>query len=635
MLDKAVAIYRKDRNLHGLLLALIRRANTLRISGEYAASLQDVQEALSLAETDTGLQIYYAESLRLKGLNLYRLGESRQALDALERSLSLYTALNETSRIPTILMETSMVHGATGDLESAKRSYHEVLKLKQAEGDLYAQAEILNNLGVLYHQLGEYELASEMYENGLACARKSRNQRAEGLILTGLGDLYGEVEEFDVALESYQQAEVVASWLPGFFISNYLIIARAGLSLAQGDVEKAANVIKMFRKKMKASQSAYERGLWNLIEARLHLLKMEPKKAIPLLKECKAFFTHDGRDQETIWSVIWLTAAYEQTGHRDEACAQIRGVLSGGNASNHALLVAIRQASPWLKELQVDKQIGRQLGGVLEKSQRLTARLPAIRRTLRRHAQSIQMPPASLAIRAFGRPEVSVNGRLLTMSDWRTQSVRDLFFFFLLNQEMVTKEQLWDSLWPDTSDSQVLKARFKNEIYRLRRAAGKNVIVFEEEYYCFNRSLDYEYDVEAFDSHILRARKSDDTGTRIAHLQRAVDLVTGPYLTDVDASWAGPERERLNQIYVSALEELAQLYLETNQLDLCLKICKSVLDKDPYHEVIYQMEMRAYAALGDRAAVARRYQACKKALKEGLGLAPSSETELIYRDLSK
>jgi DNA-binding SARP family transcriptional activator len=362
---------------------------------------------------------------------------------------------------------------------------------------------------------------------------------------------------------------------------------------------------------------------------------MEPKKAISLLRECKSFFIRDGRDQETVWSIVWLAAAYEQTGHRDEACAQIREVLPGGTTSNHVLLVTIRQANPWLKELQADKQIGRHLAGLFEKSQRLTARLPSIRRTLRRHAQSIQVPPASLAIRAFGRPEVSVNGRQLTMSDWRTQSVRDLFFFFLLNQEMVTKEQLWDSLWPDTSDPQILKVRFKNEIYRLRRAAGKNVIVFEEEYYCFNRALDYEYDVEAFDSHILRARKAEDTNTRIAHLQKAVDLATGPYLVDVDADWAVPERERLNQLYLSALEELAQLYLETNQLDLCLRICKAVLEKDPYHEVIYQMEMRAYAALGDRAAVARRYQACRKALKEGLGLAPSSETELIYRDLSK
>jgi ATP/maltotriose-dependent transcriptional regulator MalT len=236
LLDRAVTIYRSDGNHQGLLLALIRRANTLRISGNYTASLEDVQEALSLAETDTDLQIYYAESLRLKGLNLFRLGEARQALESLEHSLSLFSALNESGRLPTILMETGMVHGEIGDIESARRSYDKALKLKQSEGDLFTQAEIMNNLGVLHHQLGEYELASEMFDGALLCARKSRNQRAEGLILTSLGDLYGEVEEFDVALESYQQAEIIASGLSGFFISNYLVVARAGLALSQGDV---------------------------------------------------------------------------------------------------------------------------------------------------------------------------------------------------------------------------------------------------------------------------------------------------------------------------------------------------------------------------------------------------------------
>jgi len=44
--------------------------------------------------------------------------------------------------------------------------------------------------------------------------------------------------------------------------------------------------------------------------------------------------------------------------------------------------------------------------------------------------------------------------------------------------------------------------------------------------------------------------------------------------------------------------------------------------------------MRAYAVLGDRASVVRRYQASKVALEEGLGISPSQETEALYRDLT-
>jgi len=633
LLDKAVANYRKSRDIPALTLALIRRANTLRFLGDYTASLEDVQESLHMAESADSFQFFYAEALRLKGLNLYRLGKSREAVESLEHSLSLYSAMNESARIPMVLMETGMIHGAVGDSDSARNFYQKALKLKQAENDYYIQAEILNNLAVLYHQMGEYELASETFEAGLGCAHKSRNYRAEALILAGLGDLYTEVDEFDAAMLAYKQAESVAARLPGFFISNYLIVARGNLALIQGNFDELGQLLKNFRKKLKFSQSAYERGLWALLEGRFQLLKGEPKKAIPLLSECRQFFTQDGRDIEILWSKIWLAAAYNKAGQRESARSEIQEVLAAGSNSEHALLVTLLRAIPCLDSLQKDTLIGRQLNRLVDKSQRLSRKLPAIRRTLRNHAKSVQVPSARLVIHGFGSPEVIVDGQIIAMSDWHTQSVRDLFFFFLYRQEAITKEQVGAELWPETRDIQSLKIRFKNEIYRLRRAAGRDVIVFDDEYYRFNRDLVYEYDVEAFDSHIQRAHKIEDSNIRIEHLQKAVDLVQGNYLAGLEADWAIPERERLGRTYISALEELAYLYLNTNQLERCLSICRLAIKSDRFHEAIYQLEMRAFAALGDRSAVARRYHACKTALQD-LGIPPSGETELIYRQLT-
>ncbi|HLF72969.1 MAG TPA: tetratricopeptide repeat protein [Anaerolineales bacterium] len=633
LLDTVVPLYRKERDVAGLTLALTRRAHTLRLLGKYSDSIKDIEEALQLAETDPALQPLYAEALRLKGLNLYRLGESRNAVEELEHSLSLYTELKEMGSIPMLLNETAMVYGAVGDVDSAKTSFEKALSIWREEKNLYYQAEILNNLGVLYHQIGEYELAAETYEHGLVCARKSRHQRAECLILTGLGDLYSEVEEFDSALQAYQQAEVLSGELGESFISNYLPIVKGILALLKHDLNSAGQIQNTYKRKVKMSQSMYEHGLWAFFEGRYDLLKGEYKKAVRLLQECKDFFIQDGRDLELQWSKIWLAAAYDKAGQRNHARNEIKELITGANPE-HALLAAFRQAESWLSSLQNDGQIGRQLGGFLEKSRRLSMKLPSIRRALRRHAQSIQMPAASLIIRAFGRPEVIVNGRIIAMSDWRTQSVRDLFFYFLHMQEAVTKEQVAEALWPEIEDPQALKARFKNEIYRLRRAAGKNVIVFDEEYYLFNRALDYEYDVEAFDSHLNRARKARDKKEHIQHLQKAVDLVRAPYLADVDAGWAAEERERLGQAYDSALKALAGLYLDANQIQQCLSVCQLALERNRFHEVIYQLEMRAYAALGDRASIARRYQACKAVLEEELGIPPSEETELLYRELT-
>jgi ATP/maltotriose-dependent transcriptional regulator MalT/DNA-binding SARP family transcriptional activator len=634
LLDTAVSIYRKDHNALGLTLTLTRRANTLRLLGKYNDSLKDIEEALLLAETDISLQPLYAEALRIKGLNLYRLGQSRNAIEELDHSLSLYIELKETGSIPMLLVETAMVHAAVGNIDLAKNSYQEALKIWRAEKNLYLQADTLNNLAFLYHQLGEYELASETYENGLVYARNSHNERAESLIMTGLGDLYSEIEEFEAAALAYEQAETVADGLPGFFISNYLVLARANLALLQNDSETAFRILRSFRKQLKTNPSMYERGLWALLEGRNHLLKHETKKAISLLQEGKACFVQDGRESESQWCMVWLIVGYEQAGQRDSAKIEFTQLLTMRNKPTHALLITLHQAFSGLQSLQNDPQIGRSLTNLLEKSKHLSERIFSVRRTLRRHAQTIQMPAASLMIRAFGRAEVSVNGQTIAMSDWRTKSVRDLFFYFLFRQDAVTKEQVGEVLWPEITDPQALKARFKDEIYRLRRAVGKTAIVFDEIYYRFNRTLDYEYDVEAFESYLNRARKAKDVAERSEWYQKAVDLVHGPYLSEVDADWASVERERLGQMYVSALEELAHLYLDANQLNRCLSICQLALTQNRYNEEIYQVEMRVYAALGDRVSIVRRYQASKAALKEGLGISPSQETETLYRDLT-
>ncbi len=186
-----------------------------------------------------------------------------------------------------LLGETAMIHATVGNVESAKLLYQDALKIWRKEKNLYSQADTLNNLAFLYHQLGEYELASETYESGLTCAINSHNQRAEALTLTGLGDLYSEIEEFSAAEQAYEQAETIAAGLSGFFVSNYLILARANLALLQEDLDLASRSLKAFRKYLKVNPSMYERGLWALLEGRNHLLKQEARKAISLLKGSK------------------------------------------------------------------------------------------------------------------------------------------------------------------------------------------------------------------------------------------------------------------------------------------------------------------------------------------------------------
>jgi two-component SAPR family response regulator len=244
------------------------------------------------------------------------------------------------------------------------------------------------------------------------------------------------------------------------------------------------------------------------------------------------------------------------------------------------------------------------------------------------------MPDAKLVIQAFGRTQVKVGGKLLTMSDWQTQSVRDLFFYFLTMKEPLTKEQIGVVFWPEIEEPSRLKMRFKNDIYRLRRAVGSEIILFENDLYSFNRALDYEYDLEAFEGFLFQARLTQEPKMQIELLQKAVNLVHGQFLEDVYATWAIPERERIDQEVLSALLELADLLKNTNQVQAALTVYQRAIEHDPTFEIAYLLAMKLHVQQNDRVSALRVYDTYTEMMHRELDLPPSPEMEAVYRRLT-
>jgi LuxR family maltose regulon positive regulatory protein len=270
---------------------------------------------------------------------------------------------------------------------------------------------------------------------------------------------------------------------------------------------------------------------------------------------------------------------------------------------------------------------------ILGEARQIQTRLPALRKRLRRLTSTVPLPPPHLDIRAFGKAQVRVNGRVVTNAQWQSRSVCELFFYFLHASDAVTKEQIGIDLWPEVTTAQ-LKLRFKNNLYRLRRALGPETILRDGELYCFNRDLDFEYDVEAFESHLEKARTSNGIHERIQHYQEAVDLVRGPYLNDIGSLWSMPEQERLAQEHVRALLSLTKLLLQIEKNEEAFEACRRALVCDPSLEEAHRFAMRIYELRGDRSAVLRQYQACRNVLQAEYGADPSVETEALYRKLT-
>ena len=632
VLDAAVQQLRSEADVHALATALVRRGHAHRFAGEYAKTIEDAAEVMKLTEERRELQALFADALRLRGIALFRKGHTRQALDDFERSLAIQVQHDDPT-VPHLLMETAMAQALLGEYRRAQSAFEKALQIWRQSGNLFLQATLLNNYGIMHYQLGEYEKAAQAFEEGMLCAQQCGYTRTEALIAISMGDLYSEIEDFEIAAQNYHRAQELLQTVDDRFLVNYALIAEANLLLLKREAKRARNFLQRAAEKIPDERSGYEFGYLQLARGRLSLLEGQPEAALPQLAEAKRRFTEDGREMERTWGSVWLAAAYLQTGQTSAALQELGEAMPQPKQISHSAVVAARQAAGWLEVASQDRELRAVLRALFERADRLDDQLPGIRRQLRRMARTIEFPEPSITIRAFGRGRVWVDGRLVSTGEWQTQAVRELFFYFLAMNKPVTKEQVGSVLWPDTTDPARLRLRFKNEIYRLRRALGQNIILYEDEYYQLNPAVDHEYDVEAFEAYLTKGRAAPSAAEQIHFLRKAIELVGGPYLEDLGATWIAPERERLRQAHVEASLTLAETYFQQGQPGEALQTCQLVIEREATSEAAYRLKMQIHGRLGDKAALIRTYRDCEENLQTVFGLPPSEETQDLFRKL--
>jgi DNA-binding SARP family transcriptional activator len=633
-LCKAEDAFRETGDKYGLANTMVRRSTVYRLLGDYPAALNDANEALHLTESSDEMQTIHAHALRQKGLILFRQGQSRQSVKFLERALESYKSLEDSSHIPILMMETGMAYSALGKEIETIRLNSEALQIWKQKGNLTWQANVLNNIGVLHHLQGEYDKAVLALEEGLLCAQRSGYYvRIEALILISLGDVYAEVEDFNLAHQYYQRGHTIADEIGDQFLLNYLILARAKLFIQQGELERAKQLLDEASRMISSQNSQYEDGMYHLLRGQVFLLESNSEKAKGALDIAESRFENSGHYVEHFKSQFLLAGAYSQDNQRKDAILKLKTVFKKMSQFGHPILVFVQQLRPWLQDMQSDAEIGYDLQKLLDKANKINGELPGIRRRIRRLARVTELPGAKMAIQGFGRAQVKIGEKLLSLSDWQTQSVRDLFFYFMTIEKPLTKEQIGSVFWPDVEEPARLKMRFKNDIYRLRRAVGSEIILYENDLYSFNRALDYEYDVEAFEGFLFQVKLSKEPKIRIELLQSAVNLVRGQFLEDIYANWVIPERERIVQEFLSAILDLAELFKSTNQVQAALNAYQQAIAHSPTFETVYVLAMKLHAQLKDRVGAIRLYDAYIEMMKNELDLPPSPEMEAYYKRL--
>jgi ATP/maltotriose-dependent transcriptional regulator MalT/DNA-binding SARP family transcriptional activator len=632
-LREARAAQRAAGDTHGLAQTLSRLAVAERTLGDYQSSLAAAREALAISEQEVKLRPVYADSLRALGGSLYQLGELQEAIKNLNLALKAYEALDDHPNSATVLMELGLALQAGGHYMQALSFYEQALSYWREANNLLRQSNLLNNLGVLHHLIGNYEQAISAFDRALSLARLTKYERMQAYVHTSIGDLYTDLDATPAAMEAYRIGRELAQKISSHFLLFYIELARAASSRSANNLDSAERYLNSAQGFIVDASSSYEVGMLHYETGLLRLAQKDTGQAVDNLASAVRLFASTGQQVELARACLHLANALYFANEPGESLQRLEQAFNAAATveSPHVLVVAGRNSTAVLQFAVKNSQFRQAASELLQRIAIFENNIPATRKRLRPRAASFPISPPKLTIQAFGKGQVEIDSKPVTVPEWQNQrKARELFFYLLSKPEGATKEQIGAVFWPESSISQ-LKLQFKNAIYRLRHALGPDAILFDDNSYWFNQDLDYEYDVEDFTQYISRALA--EPVEKYALYKSALQLYQGPYLPEAEGNWVNSERERLRQMYLQALLTLAQLLFESDHDDDALEYCNKALEQDPCLEEAHRLAMQIYARRGNRAGVNRQYERCRSALMREVNTPPSPKTISLYEAL--
>lgn len=582
---------------------ILEKVNTLLWSGAFKEAAETLKWGIKFAQRDGEHRLiaYFMEHL---GATYYTMGDYHKAIkyyeSSMEEYLPVYNSLTEFEKERYSQRTTlARIYRDWGELDKALKLIQEEIDTKERLGLIDDLPRAYHQLALIYNDLGDKETAEKYFEHADQMYEKLERRDFQwtwhlalyGKILLDNGKTKKGISLIDKAIKySKQNSEFNLALCE--FVGCYAYIN-------DGNIDKG---LKLLKHALEVGEKVGAKNLicqccWAL--SNIYLKMGIEKKAKEYALQC---FT---LAREGNYLQIFLS--YEQTSFPIIKLGLEMGIeedflnkiVSRLGSKADASLLALVKNKDILSNEEPDKE-------------------------------------EVLKVYCFGNFEVYGKGESKPVQ-WKTTKAMELFAYFIKNaNQTISKEKILEDLWPDMNPEQTTKW-LHTYVYQIRSAMKKfgmkDNLVYKNKAYSL-KATGINSDADRFETFIHHSM-TEENDHSIECLAKAILLYRGEYLEGWYNKWIMEEKNRLEHIYLTALERLSGLYMEEEEYSYAVNCLLLILKTNPLSENAHEMLINIYEKTGNRMAIINQYEEYCRIIKNELGIEPKEEIKDLYDKYKK
>jgi DNA-binding SARP family transcriptional activator len=199
---------------------------------------------------------------------------------------------------------------------------------------------------------------------------------------------------------------------------------------------------------------------------------------------------------------------------------------------------------------------------------------------------------------------------------------------YLCLSRSTTRSVAVGRLWPDVPEARA-HADLRSALWRLQKVVPGLVTATRE-----NVSLSESVQVDVREL-VAWARQAMNPATPVDEVLPGYEAMAGELLPGWYDDWVLLERERLRQLWLHALEALAEKLTAAGRFGEATQAAYGAVSVEPLRESAHRTLVRAHLAEGNLAEAVRVFESFRTLLSEELGVPPSSSMQQLVCDLPR